>query len=84
MNSGVGIHSVDDAQIVCMLCRFGEQFGNAETAFTMLPKAEDGAGMLLLSRLRFVIKRVEVSWASAHAQKDYSLGTSGQWRRLRF
>ena len=78
---GIGVHSIQDAQPVGMLCSFRHQVGNPDAAFAVLPKLRHRTGMLLFSRLRLVVECVELRWATAHAEKNDSLCARDKRRR---
>ncbi len=68
--AGVGVHAVEEAELVGVLRGLGHQLGDPESALAMLGEIEDGTGMLLVSGLRFVIEGVELGGAAAHAEED--------------
>ncbi len=76
MIAGVGDHPVDDAKPISVFGGLGHQFGDPEPAFAVLSEIEYRAGMLLVARLGFVIERVHLSRAAAHAQENDPLCTS--------
>ena len=74
MDPGVGVHAVEEAELVGVFGRLGHEFGNTEAAPAVLFEVVDRAGMRFFPGLRFVVKGIELGGAAAHAEEDDPFG----------